>query len=495
MSVSKNLLRRTVIPLIALCIITSLLISCKAHINLPGDSSNSVNDPASESVKISDEPSDIPSAESEPGQKTDTVKDTETAGNNKSTQSEQTQNTEVKEPKEDKAVLPEEKTGYKAQNPNTLKAMWLSQFDLSGIYCNGKAERSEESFRKLIKKIIDNIKDYGFNTIIVQARPNADSMYPSEIYPQSKYINGSYGKYSSYDKFAIIVEEAHAAGLAVHGWINPMRAMSATEIISVGKEYRIKQIYSDSTKNGKYIVNINGQLYLNPAYEEIRDMIINGAKELLLHYELDGLHMDDYFYPTTADSFDSAARNEFASASQSKESFRRDCLNKLVSGLYKMVHETREGALFGISPSGVINKVYNEHCADIYEWGSKSGYVDYICPQLYFGFEHATCAFDRLFEQWSTIVKNPDVDLYVGISLGKAKAKVDNYAGSGKYEWAEHTDITYRQLEYLVRSGKCDSIAYFCYQYFFNPLTSKKTPETLDEVNNLIPYLKTVFND
>ena len=95
----------------------------------------------------------------------------------------------------------------------------------------------------------------------------------------------------------------------------------------------------------------------------------------------------------------------------------------------------------------------------------------------------------------STIVKNPDVDLYVGISLGKAKAKVDNYAGSGKYEWAEHTDITYRQLEYLVRSGKCDSIAYFCYQYFFNPLTGKKTPETLDEVNNLIPYLKTVFND
>ena len=139
MSVSKNLLRRTVIPLIALCIITSLLISCKAHINLPGDSSNSVNDPASESVKISDEPSDIPSAESEPGQKTDTVKDTETAGNNKSTQSEQTQNTEVKEPKEDKAVLPEEKTGYNAQNPNTLKAMWLSHFDLSGIYCNGNA--------------------------------------------------------------------------------------------------------------------------------------------------------------------------------------------------------------------------------------------------------------------------------------------------------------------------------------------------------------------
>lgn len=495
MSAPRNLLRRAVILLIALCIVTAPLTSCKANIDFPEDTLSPITDPASETVKISNQPSDIPSPESEPGQKTDTVTGTETLESIESRQSEQTQKTEEKEPKEDKAVLPEEKTGYKAQNPNTLKAMWLSQFDLSDIYCNGKAERNVESFRKLIKGIINNIKDYGFNTIIVQARPNADSMYPSEIYPQSKYINGSYGKYSSYDKFAIIVEEAHAAGLAVHGWINPMRAMSATEIRSVGKEYKIKQIYSDSTKNGKYIVNINGQLYLNPAYEEIRNMIIDGAKELLLHYELDGLHMDDYFYPTTADSFDSAARKEFASASQSKESFRRDCLNKLVSGLYKMVHETRESALFGISPSGVINKVYNEHCADIYEWGSKSGYVDYICPQLYFGFEHATCAFDKLFEQWNTIVKNPDVDLYVGISLGKAKAKVDNYAGSGKHEWAEHTDITYRQLEYLVGSGKCDGIAYFCYQYFFNPLTGKKTAETLDEVNKLIPYLKTVFND
>ncbi len=398
------------------------------------------------------------------------------------------------EPKEDVAVLPDKVTDYVANNPENMKALWISQFDLANIYTLDGAQRNQESFTTFIKKILSNTVANGFNTVIVQARPYADSMYPSEIYPQSRFINGKYGKYSSYDPLAIIVEEAHALGLSVQGWINPMRCMTTTEIKSVGDEYKIKQFYNDNTKKGRYIVAVNSYYYLNPAYPEVRQLIVDGAKELMEHYALDGLHMDDYFYPTTESSFDTAARKEYNTENLSVKNFRRDALNKLVSELYTAVKEVRPSALFGISPSGVMNTVYESHCADIYTWCKDEGYIDYICPQIYFGFEHATCPFDKTFEKWINIVKNPNVKLYVGISLGKAKSKEDKYAGSGKNEWVEHDDIILRELQYLSGTEKCDGVAFFCYQYFYDPKSSFPVSETKKERDNFIPYFKDMFN-
>lgn len=466
---------RLMLPILAIALLLCVpILLCSCDEDAPNDTdSESGTDGISESAEM-------------PTSQIESTKETVEAPTEASTEKKE-------DPKEDAAVLPDKVTDYTANNPENIKALWISQFDLASVYAANKNQRSQESFTKLIKKILSNTVENGFNTVIVQARPYADSMYPSEVYPQSRFINGTYGKYCSYDPFAIIVEEAHALGLSVHGWINPMRCMTTTEIKSVGDEYRLKQFYNDSTKKGKYIVAVNGYYYLNPAYPEVRQLIVDGARELMEHYELDGLHMDDYFYPTTESSFDSAARKEYNTENLSVKDFRRDALNKLVSELYAAVKETRASALFGISPSGVMDTVYESHCADIYTWCRDDGYIDYICPQIYFGFEHSKCPFDKTFEKWYDIIKSPNVKLYVGISLGKAKSKVDNYAGTGKNEWAEHDDIILRELQYLSSSQRCDGVAFFCYQYFYDPSSGSEVSETRRERNNFVPYLKEMF--
>ncbi len=382
---------------------------------------------------------------------------------------------------------------YTPLNYEDIKAIWLSQFDLNSVYCSGSSQSSETNYRKMLDKILDNVKANGFNTVIVQVRPNADSMYPSEYYPMSKYVVGSYGKTAKYDPFAIMIEEAHERQLSVQAWINPMRAMTTSEIASVSNDYLIKQWYKDKETKGKYVVANGSNYYLNPAYEEVRALIINGAREILLKYDVDGLHMDDYFYPTTETSFDSAAYKEYKAngGKKSQENFRKEMLNLLVSGLWHATKAINPDMIFGISPAGNINNVRRDG-ADVDTWCATEGYIDYICPQVYFGLEHASYDFVSVCKTWSDLIKIDSVKLVIGMTLGKAKSGVDNYAGSGKNEWAEHKDILKRCLEHTESLDKCIGVAYFCYQYFYSPTSGAEVKETKTERDNFIPVLKEI---
>lgn len=382
---------------------------------------------------------------------------------------------------------------YTPLNYDDMKAMWLSQYDLNSVYCSGGSQNSETVYRNYLETILDNVKANGYNTVIVQVRPNADSMYPSDYYPMSKYVVGSYGKNAIYDPFAIMIDEAHERGLSVQAWINPMRAMTTEEIAAVPNDYPIKQWYRKADKKGKYIVANGKNYYLNPAYEEVRELIINGARELLLKYEVDGLHMDDYFYPTTESFFDAAAYKEYKAngGKKSREDFRKEMLNLLVSGLYSAVKAINPQMLFGISPAGNINNVRRDG-ADVDTWCSTEGYIDYICPQVYFGLEHASYDFIKVCNTWSELIKTDTVKLIIGMTLGKAKSGVDNYAGTGKNEWAEHKDILMRCLEHTKSLDKCAGVAYFCYQYYYSPTTGAEVTETKTERDNFIPLLKEI---
>ncbi len=383
---------------------------------------------------------------------------------------------------------------YTPLNYEDMKAMWLSQFDMNSVYCSSGSQRDEATYRKYLDKILDNVVANGFNTVIVQVRPNADSMYPSEYYPMSKYVVGSYGLKAKYDPFAIMIEEAHERELSVQAWINPMRAMSKTEIASVSKDFPIKQWYSDAETKGKYVVvHTNNNCYLNPAYKDVRDLIINGAKEILENYDVDGLHMDDYFYPTTEGTFDSAAYNEYKKNGGTKtlQKFRMEQLNELVSGLYSMVKSVNPDIIFGISPAGNDNNVRRDG-ADIDTWCANPGYIDYICPQVYFGLEHGSYDFVKVCNTWQKLIKVDGIKLIIGMTLGKAKSKEDNYAGSGKNEWKEHDDILKRCLEHTQTLEKCTGVAYFCYQYFYNPTSGAEESATKKERDNFIPVLKEI---
>lgn len=377
---------------------------------------------------------------------------------------------------------------YEAVNYDYMKAVWLSQYDMADVYRYNGAQRAEVSFTHLAKTIMANIKGDGYNTVIIQVRPFGDSFYPSELYPVSSFVSGAYGKEDIYDPFAILIELAHDVGLSVHAWINPLRLMKTDEIGSVPAKYKIAEWYSSAKTNGKYIVPVNGRLYLNPAYEEVRGLIVDGAAEIVEKYDVDGIHMDDYFYPTSDTSFDRAAFISYK-GTLAIDDYRRDNVNRLVALIYERIKEISGDVVFGISPAGNINMTYASLYADVYKWCANEGYIDYICPQLYFGLEHQTHAFDKDYKIWESIVTCESVKLCVGMTLGKAKQGYDNYAGTGKYEWSESDDIIKRCLEYLGENDRCTGVAVFCYQYMYDPVTSAPEALTQSERDNMCPAL------
>ena len=384
-------------------------------------------------------------------------------------------------------------------NPETVredwKAIWLSQFDLQSIYTSGGKQRPEADFRKRMVTVLDNVVGDGFNTVVLQLRPYADSMYPSDVYPPSRYSVGSYAAEFTYDPIAVIMELCAERNLTVHGWINPMRGMTDAEIQQVDDKYLIKQWYKDPAKKGDYLVFVNKNWYLNVAHPEVRKLICDGAAEILAKYDMAGLHMDDYFYPTTDASFDQKAYNAYKADGGRKAltDWRRENLDKLVSELYATVKTHDLRALFGISPAGNMNTVMNSHCADVKNWCANPGYIDYICPQVYFGFEHASFAFDKTCLMWQEIIKTDYVSLIIGMSFGKAVSGVDNYAGAaGKDAWTRHKDIMLRSLQYTETLDTCVGVTVFCYQHLFEVSSGKILPSSKLEHEAFAAYLKEV---
>lgn len=367
-----------------------------------------------------------------------------------------------------------------------IRGIWVSQFDMSAVYCEKGKQRDKESYTTLVKTMLANIKKDKFNTVFLQLRPNGDSMYTSLLYPVSRYVSGAYGKGISYDAVGIFIKEAHEMGIAVHGWINPLRLMTAAEIEAISDSFLIKKWYKE--KSGK-VVQVGDRLYLNPAYEEVRNLIIDGVKEILSRYDIDGIHMDDYFYPTTEASFD---EKEFKqSGATDLGDFRRNNINLLVKGLYSAVKSADKKALYGIAPAGNIYSLRDKYYADAYLWCSESGYIDYIMPQLYFGFLNKYCPFDKILKEWADAVKNPEVKLIVGLTAAKAvqavSGAIDTYAGTeeGKNEWINHKDILYRSMIAVKNEKKSAGYCFFSYQYFYNVLTGDPNPGFAQERKNL----------
>lgn len=392
--------------------------------------------------------------------------------------------------------VPDGTIPFVPSNPEEIgdwKGLWLSQFDLQSIYSAGSSQRSEADFRKRMEQVLDNTVKDGFNTVVLQLRPNADSIYPSEVYPPSKYAVGSYAGDFQYDPVAIVVELCKERELSVHGWINPMRGMTEDEIKQVDDKYLIKQWYNDKTKKGDYIVFVNKNWYLNIAHPEVRKLICDGAAEILARYEMDGVHMDDYFYPTTDASFDAKAYNAYKKDGGTLDlaGWRKECLSTLVAELYATVKTHDLRALFGISPAGNINTVMNSHYADVMTWCANPGYIDYIMPQVYFGFEHASWAFDKTCKIWQDIIDTEYVTLIVGMSFGKALSGVDNYAGAaGKDEWTRHKDIMVRSLKHTETLELCKGVTVFCYQYLWDRGNGTIIPATKQEHEAFSAYLK-----
>ena len=366
----------------------------------------------------------------------------------------------------------------------TVKAIWLTQFDMSSVYRQDGYQREQGDFTQKARVIFQNIRNMGFNTVFLQIRPNADSMYPSEVYPMSGYVTGSYGRQPEYDPVEILVTLARQEGLSVHAWINPMRAMKKEALTQVKTDTALGRLI---LQQPEALVLHGDTWYLDPGWPQVRKLIADGAREAMTRYAFDGLHIDDYFYPTTAKTFDLPSY-EALGGGRDQDDFRRQNLNALVRELYETVHAA--GGVFGVSPAGNIHTVYNEHYADVYTWCSQEGYLDYICPQVYFGMEHESFDFASVSKTFDRIIHTESVELLIGMTFGKALSQEDPYAGSGKNEWAENRDVLARSLCSTAELSHFKGVSVFCYSYLYDPVTGQRVEETRQEQENFLPVLQ-----
>ena len=313
----------------------------------------------------------------------------------------------------------------KSQNParEDMKAVWVST--VYNLDYPTRATTDPAALKSQADSILQNCVDMGMNAVILQVRPSCDALYPSEIFPWSRYLTGSQNQapQGDFDPLAYWVEKAHALGLELHAWINPFRVTKSGD-----SEYQSLSASSPAKQHPEWLVQHEGNYYLNPGLPEVRELVIQGAEELARNYDIDGLHMDDYFYPGQ-DFDDAAAFQKYGGDFSDLGDWRRDNVNQLVKELGERLHAIDPELSYGISPAGVWanqgshpdgsatngNETYFNAYADSRKW-VKEEYIDYICPQIYWYIGHKAADYDTLVRWWADVVDGTDVRLYVGMA-------------------------------------------------------------------------------
>lgn len=354
-----------------------------------------------------------------------------------------------------------------------VKAVFISYIEINEYIKNDNYEISKSN----IRKIINNIKNMNLNTIILQVRAASDSIYNSKIYPKSLYLVEE-EKDSYYDVLEYFIEEAHKYNVKIIAWINPYRVRTTNNIKSIS-EYNpaYKYINTDTL----YIEN---GIYYNPSKKEVTDLIVKGVEEVL-EYKIDGLLFDDYFYPST--KIDEKDYQEYINSNDyvSPENYRLDVINNMIKKVYKKCKE--KNIPFGISPDGNIDNNYNTHYADIKAWMSKDGYIDFIMPQIYYGFYNSSRSYLNTLNEWESYLVNENIDLYIALAFYKI-GQYDKYAKSGSNEWLENDNIIMREILLSRNVKKYKGFALFRYDNIFNE--NVFTNNTVKEIENLKKIIK-----
>ncbi len=364
-----------------------------------------------------------------------------------------------------------------------MKAIWISYLDLAYLLKG----QSQQAFTNNINKAFDNAKSIGLNTVIVHVRPFSDSIYESSLFPWSVYGSGTIGRSPGFDPLKIMVDVAHRKGLQIHAWLNPMRGLSDSDIQKVSSNYKIRQWYDDNNKRGDYIFkHTDGRWYYNPGVDDVIKLISDGASEIVRKYNVDGIHIDDYFYPSgITSSYDSDAYNRYKISGGNKtlSSWRISNNDKLVKSMYNSIKSGNRNVVFGVSPSGNNSYNINTMYCDPRNWLSQSGYLDYIAPQIYYGFNNSAKPFENTVNEWASYIKNSNVKYVIGLAAYKI-GKEDPYAGTGKNEWIDSADdILKNQIITSRKSSKYNGIAFYDYKSIFT------------EIGTIQPKLKTAVEN
>ncbi len=309
----------------------------------------------------------------------------------------------------------------KATEDTELRGIWVST--VSNIDFPKSPTTNSEALKAELDEVLDNCKDMGFNAVFFQVRPCGDALYKSAYFPWSRYLTGEQGAAPSdgFDPLSYAVEGAHKRGMQLHAWINPYR------ITNSSSESNLLSANNPAVQNpGLVLTDSNGKMYYNPGDKKSIELIVNGAAEIVENYDVDGLHMDDYFYPEASFN-DDTTYSYYADKFPDKAAWRRNNVDTLVKMLDEKLHSIKPEIQFGISPRGIwANKSemaegsdtngsgsYTKIYADSRGW-VKNGWVDYIMPQIYWYIGYEIADYSVLCDWWSDVVDGTDVKLYIG---------------------------------------------------------------------------------
>jgi len=370
------------------------------------------------------------------------------------------------------ANIPKEKRN-KTKEITETRAIYFSYIEFNNYIRNKKETESKEN----IKKVLDNIKEFGFNTIIVHVRPFADSIYKSEFYPISNIVLNNENTIPSYDVLEYFIKESHKRNIKIEAWINPFRISNQTDLSSISIE---SPYYKFAKDNNAKIIEGKG-IYLNPASDEVQKLIINGIKEIIEKYDIDGIHFDDYFYPDKTIDLKNYEEYQKNNGTLSIEEYRLNNITTLIKNVSKLIKETKKKIRFGIAPEGNIENNYNNNYIDIKKILEKD-YIDYIMPQIYYGFENQVKNYTETIKEWNNLIKNKNIKLIPALAIYKS-GTIDNYAGTGKNEWIENNDVIKKEIVIARSLNNYQGFSLFRYEYIFNK--EKMNINLLEEIKQI----------
>ena len=355
---------------------------------------------------------------------------------------------------------------------NEVRAVFISYIELTKYIKNKDIDISKDN----INKMINNVKSLGFNTVIVQIRSFSDAIYESNIFPWSSTVSSDEGVFPGYDILDYFIEVCKINNISIYGWINPYRVRSSVSSISnLNPAY--KYIGTD------YLFEDDG-IYYDPSKQEVENLIVAGVEEVVSNYKLDGILFDDYFYPNQDLDYLDYLKYLESDDSLSFNEYHLMIINKMI----KRVHEVcnKHNVLFGISPDGNIENNYNKVFADVKRWLSSDEYVDFIMPQVYYGFFNQSKSFKSVIDEWNSLISG-NIDLYIALAFYKVGV-VDRYARSGSDEWINNSDIIMREIILSRNLKHYNGFSLFRYDYLFD--NSLYTNTTMLEIENMKKILK-----
>lgn len=296
--------------------------------------------------------------------------------------------------------------------PREFRGAWIAT--VYNIDWPSRSGLSAEQQQRELIALFDKAVDLKLNAIVFQVRPTADAFYQSRLEPWSQYLTGTMGRSPGYDPLEFAVREAHRRGLQLHAWFNPFRARtsSQTQIDS-----------SHITRRQPHLVRNYGNLvWMDPGLPEARNHSLAVMRDVLRRYDIDGVHIDDYFYPYP--TRDSAGRTRTFPDQEvyeryrrgggrlEKGDWRRENIDQFVRELYSMIKSEKRHVLFGISPFGIWRPgypptttaqldAYNHLHADSRKWWQQ-GWLDYLAPQLYWSIDPPAQSFPELLKWWAS---------------------------------------------------------------------------------------------